>query len=876
MATVKREKILHEAEKLAARGKLEAAIREYQRALEQAPTDANTLNRLGDLLVRVNRIPEAIEVYERIAEHFAEDGFFLKSIAIYKKINRLDPQRIAVYERLADLYFKQGLAVEGRQQLLTLADWFLRAKRQEDAVRVFRKLAELEPGNLQTRAKLVDLLVQIGDAEAASEEIDALGQALLSRKLLDEAVKLYQRALELHPDDADMVVPCVQALIEARRGAQALELGSRALESAGGGAELRVLLARVMLDADDTAGARAAVDALPEALRSRADVGQLLGEILLCGGEVVEAKRHIIPAVDRFTAAGESRRALPILRRLQRSAPADIDVLERLAKAVDRIGETEEATAVEAALSDAYFDAGRSEDAVALYRKLVHRDPSNRHAVQRLEELGVSVAPPTAAPGPAAGEVELSFAVDDAGLGGELEFVEMDIPDAPGEGEGEPAATTRAQAFGAGPSGVVDDVNVEELYTEAMVFAKYGLADKAVAHLERLLESAPSHEKARELLESLTAGAATSTAFELVPAMPAGDETGAGPDGADAMGMTHHIGPAEMESVLRVGGFEGLADGGAEEAPEVEPPGEGGEPAALAPSGDGEPLSWSPAPQDMDAAVPFEAPIEFDDAVEVVAGAVEEVDVAEALAGPAEESLAEIDFFLEQGLLDEAAESLETLRQTAPDHPEVVARQALLKSRGWEEAAPPAGAEGDSAEALFSEEEQFFDLAAELEKELAEEELVAEAAGPQQGEEVSIEELFKEFQRGVAEQVGDDDFDTHFNLGLAYREMSLLDEAIGEFQLAAKSEALFVECATMIGACYLDKGLPEQAVEWYSRALHAPALPPDSELGLRYELGRTLEAAGNRDAALAQFAEVLAINPAFRDVVERVSKLQSN
>ena len=175
MVTAKREKILHEAEKLAARGKLEGAIHEYQRALQQAPNDANTLNRLGDLLVRVNRISEAIDVYQRIAEHFAEDGFFLKSIAIYKKINRFDPQRTGIYERLADLYFKQGLAVEGRQQLLTLADWFLRSKNQEEAVRVFRKLAELEPGNLQTRAKLVDLLVQTGDAEGAGEEIDALG-----------------------------------------------------------------------------------------------------------------------------------------------------------------------------------------------------------------------------------------------------------------------------------------------------------------------------------------------------------------------------------------------------------------------------------------------------------------------------------------------------------------------------------------------------------------------------------------------------------------------------------------------------------------------------------------------------------------------------
>jgi len=215
MASVKRDQILQEADKLAARGKLDAAIKEYRRALEQLPNDTNTLNRLGDLLVRVSRIPEAIEVYDKIADRFAEDGFFLKAIAIYKKVNRLDPQRTQTYEKLGDLYFKQGLVVEGRQQLLTLADWHLRSKNSQEAIRVYRRLIELEPSNFQARAKLVDLLVQTGDARAVGQEIDSLGRSLLSRGMLDEAVKLYHRALDLGPTAAEFVAPCVDALIGA-------------------------------------------------------------------------------------------------------------------------------------------------------------------------------------------------------------------------------------------------------------------------------------------------------------------------------------------------------------------------------------------------------------------------------------------------------------------------------------------------------------------------------------------------------------------------------------------------------------------------------------------------------------------------------------
>ena len=258
----------------------------------------------------------------------------------------------------------------------------------------------------------------------------------------------------------------------------------------------------------------------------------------------------------------------------------------------------------------------------------------------------------------------------------------------------------------------------------------------------------------------------------------------------------------------------------------------------------------------------------------VLEEAMELVEVPEVLSGPSQDQLGELDFFIQQGLLDDAAKLLSKIRDAFPDHPDVTARQAMLKARGWDEERPAAAA--SSAAELFSEEEQFFDLAAELEKELAEEEMVAEATGAGKASDVSIEDLFKEFQRGVAEQVHEEDYDTHFNLGLAYREMGLLDEAIGEFQLSAKSPDYLVESASMIGACYLYKGLPEQGAEWYQRALGAPSLPLETELGLRYELGRAHEQAGNTSAALACFGEVLAINPTFRDVVDRVSKLRSN
>ncbi|HYH45501.1 MAG TPA: tetratricopeptide repeat protein, partial [Thermoanaerobaculia bacterium] len=183
----------------------------------------------------------------------------------------------------------------------------------------------------------------------------------------------------------------------------------------------------------------------------------------------------------------------------------------------------------------------------------------------------------------------------------------------------------------------------------------------------------------------------------------------------------------------------------------------------------------------------------------------------------------------------------------------------------------PASKGGESA--LFSDEDDFFDLAGELEQELSQE------AGLEGGEllaqpiEQSLEQIVEGFKKGVAENLSPTDYDTHFNLGIAYREMGLIDEAIGEFQLAAKSPALLVSCCSMLGLCFLEKGLPELAVKWYRRGLEAPLVSEDDSLGLLYDLGNVYETMGDRATAYKTFVELYGINTNYRDVVARIEDL---
>src|ERR1035437_3172914 len=111
----KRDALVASAEKSLAKGKVDAALKDYQKVLEDIPGDVGILNKVGDLLMRLNRNEEAIPYFTKIAAHFAKDGFFLRGIAIYKKINRLDPSRLDVYERLFALSATQRLPPQGQR-----------------------------------------------------------------------------------------------------------------------------------------------------------------------------------------------------------------------------------------------------------------------------------------------------------------------------------------------------------------------------------------------------------------------------------------------------------------------------------------------------------------------------------------------------------------------------------------------------------------------------------------------------------------------------------------------------------------------------------------------------------------------------------------
>jgi tetratricopeptide (TPR) repeat protein len=148
---------------------------------------------------------------------------------------------------------------------------------------------------------------------------------------------------------------------------------------------------------------------------------------------------------------------------------------------------------------------------------------------------------------------------------------------------------------------------------------------------------------------------------------------------------------------------------------------------------------------------------------------------------------------------------------------------------------------------------------------------------------VDLADMFGELKQELEEDSAatDEDPETHYNLGVAFREMGLLDEAIGELQKVCQAVDRghpfphIMQTYTWLSQCFLDKGVPEAAVRWYERALKLTTIDAETRTALHYELASSYETAGDKVAALNHFMEVYGSNIDYRDVAERIKTLKS-
>jgi tetratricopeptide (TPR) repeat protein len=285
--------------------------------------------------------------------------------------------------------------------------------------------------------------------------------------------------------------------------------------------------------------------------------------------------------------------------------------------------------------------------------------------------------------------------------------------------------------------------------------------------------------------------------------------------------------------------------------------------------------------------------------------------------------LQEVDFYIRLGFYDEARVKLSELEKDHPDHPELLIRRRQITPEAAEPEAAPIAlsgtsdtielvSEGTPAEPSIPEE---FSLIEEPTESLdipwtpaADEALPAQALPifsleeePRFGDILPAEErdlpahqaeepeakgmfadLLDQVNSLTDQEIAHEEYETHFSLGIAYREMSLIDEAIREFQDAikvlssARHPTEVIQCCGMLSTCFLEKGMPRSAIRWCETGISVHGISQHESMALRYDMAAALMALGELAKALENFTILQETDPSYRDVNQKICELRGD
>jgi len=248
------------------------------------------------------------------------------------------------------------------------------------------------------------------------------------------------------------------------------------------------------------------------------------------------------------------------------------------------------------------------------------------------------------------------------------------------------------------------------------------------------------------------------------------------------------------------------------------------------------------------------------------------------------QELESVDFYIAQGYSDIAIDTLEMLERQFGQHPEIQSRREKLTQRDQpaEEAAvfEFGGVEEVATATPVPAETITFDADSAYASLVDDGNNVGAAKPVAMGIDAGLAELFEEFRAAEEGDEVREDYETHYNMGTAYKEMDLMDEAIQEFQTAASlvkpgdSTSRYLQCCNMLGHCFIQKGMPEAAVLWFKKGLQAPGHSEDEYQALRYELASAYEQLGDLKQAREFYTEVYGVDVSYREVAEKLSQLR--
>lgn len=871
-----REKTLQTAQRYVDRRRYDRAIEEYQKIIQEDPKDARTLLKIGDLQARQQAYAEAIATYDRVGQHYASQGFALKAIAVYKQVRELirkhAPEQTDRYAhivpKLAEIYQQLGLTGDALSAYDEVASRYQRNGRDREAIEVFEKMVALDAKNPLPRLRLAEACCRVQELDKAINSFWSAAELLLELDRRDDALKVIERILHFRQDPKYARVAAELYLQRNTRedGLQALAKLQICFQANPKDLDTLSLLARTFTAINAEAKA---IEVYKEMARISRDQGrkdlfdQLLSHLqnVAPDDDQVRALRSLPPPAMSVAPSGDS---------VQSRAGAESSA------GIPGFSSSDSITGVDVEVLD--------DDAVL----------SVRADVPDLPELEVS-----AGSGPPESEVleELESIEEEFDVEAHTRKALVDAESFRRLRLYSKAIEVLSIALELAPGATDVRLRLKQIYeesgdnenaaAEAAVLADIcfhaGDLDQAQAHANDSLRLSPENPEAMRLLEQLGSP----------PPLPSWD-SGSDRPPRRAYGLNDEA-PLPSYDLEEVGAeqaigrsydrvddpFGDLADAplpsfplGVDEAerqdvlPSFTDYGPGVSRRDLR-AGDSRYRKPSTRSSDRARAGHLRADGHIGAPTFQGRGAEPRWGADGQSSEAIEEALEEAEFFATRGLYDDARAILTDQLARTPNHPLVLERLQELEA----DSPGGSGAEVLELEVPPGGEDRAFDIAASLDA------LDSLDQGGRTGysrelDEVDVDQVFAQFKEGVAAQVAETDSSTHYDLGVAYKEMGLIPDAVSEFGLAARDPERECMCFGMIGMIHLEQNHIDEAIAAYRRGLAAPVKTGQQELSLYYDLAVALELKPAPEEALDYYRRIVRRDPGFRDVRARIAELE--
>ncbi|MEW6365568.1 MAG: tetratricopeptide repeat protein [Acidobacteriota bacterium] len=482
---VNREKINKNAEKHIKAGRLEAAISEYLILLKENPKDWQTRNQVGDLYARLGKVREAVHHWTEMAEFYAQDGFLLKAIAMYGKVRRIDPNNLNIVLKLADLNAKQGLINDARDLYVDVAGQFQTQGKIDDALNVYRRIVDIDRDNIKIRIKLAELYAKEKMMAEAVEEFTRAAEELQRRGQTEECVQVLNQAMAMDRGNPQAVLALAKVMSNAGQQKEALHAVEEALQANANSPLLLKFLGETYLKAQDFGNAEKFYKRLVETDPTETQNLLALGQQYLKRNQLERALDLFEPVVNVLVKQREGEKAIGLLRTILNVSSSHIPTLRKLVDIYQTFKQRTNLIAALSSLSDALYASGDSQAALAAMQQVIDLDPENyshREKLVKIQGEKEAQAPqaPAAAGRPSAAPVEAPE-------------VERPLPPRPPARPKPPRLDT--------DEGV--PAQVLEYLTEADVFTRYNLVDKALEQLLAAIKLDPRNCRAHTHLREI-------------------------------------------------------------------------------------------------------------------------------------------------------------------------------------------------------------------------------------------------------------------------------------------------------------------------------------------------------------------------------------